>query len=77
MTPITQSNTNGQYYLVDASLADFISMLFCNNSQRTDALFNERKDAVWRKNVPEYIFVYHFCTTNKRTIKVTIYAFTL
>jgi hypothetical protein len=36
MTPITQSNTNEQYHIVDASLADFISVLFCNNSQRTD-----------------------------------------
>ena len=59
MTPITQSNTNGQYYLVDASLADFISMLLCNNSQRTDGVFYrmKKKDSVWCKNVSIGIFV--------------------
>ena len=46
MTPITQSNTNGQYYLVDASLADFISMLLCNNSQRTDGVFYPMKKKI-------------------------------
>ena len=73
MTPITQSNTNEQYHIVDASLADFISVLFCNNSQRTDDVIysmTKRFTMVQKHNQRYFCRSFYKTTVGLRNITV-------